>query len=97
MTVTILGSPCTVKSSVEIKIVCETTALNRDVAHESVTPKVIINNDGGQAIGHGKETEFWYIDQSSSPYTWGCSVINNGGHFEIGTEEEPFCTVINGI
>ena len=92
-----------------------------------------------------KDTEFWYVDRWSSPYTWGCTddsckpkageiivipegqvilldettpilavliidggkmiwdrkdgielhmqygVVNSGGHFEIGTEDEPFC------
>ena len=107
-----------------------------------------INGGPGQAVVAGineADTQFWYIDRWSSPYTWGCTdnsclpqegeiivipagqvilldittpvlavlivdggkfiwdrkdgvelhmqygVINNGGHFEIGTEEEPFC------
>ena len=144
----IMGVECTVESVSDTEIVCKTGAFPRDQDQVPTNPFVNINGGPGQAIISGineADTQFWYIDRWSSPYTWGCTdnsclpqegeiivipagqvilldittpvlavlivdggkfiwdrtdgielhmqygVINNGGHFEIGTEDEPFC------
>jgi len=147
-TVTIFGVECTVQSVIDTEIQCVTNAFPRTEAQVPVDPVVIIAGGPGTAIVSGatpEDTQFWYIDRWSSPYTWGCTddtckpvegdivvvpagqvilldestpilavlivdggqfiwddadgielhmhygVVNNGGHFQIGTEEAPFC------
>ena len=145
--VSILSSPCIVKSANSNKIVCVTEKYPRDVSGYKAVPNIKIRGKGFAHYDHDdiENLTFEYIDKWSSSYTWGCIdgsclpkegeiivipegyrvvldidtpllkallvdggtlivksdqekvtlnaeyiIVNNNGHLEIGTEEEPY-------
>ena len=60
-------------STENTEIICETNAFPRSENQVAVEPVIIISGGPGTAQSEGNvDTEFWYIDKWSSPYTWGC-------------------------
>ena len=149
VTVTMFDVQCVVQSVSDTEIQCVSGPFPRTEMQVKVDPTIVISGGPGMAVSQGvteADTQFWYIDRWSSPYTWGCTdetckptegdiivipqgqvilldestpilavlivdggtfiwddadgielhmhygVVNNGGHFEIGTEEAPFCS-----
>ena len=69
--VTISQAECIVRSVIDTEIVCITSAVGPGITYSPTAPIVLIDQGPGIAV-MDTEDKFWYIDQWSSPFTWGC-------------------------